>query len=110
MQHEAKQAYLDQLHLQQRAVDELRNLLARISNEDLPIITWAVHSSAAKAALTGFCDTGDAQQRRRDFEIWREAINADLQPSETKGESGTRLIATVRDNYLDLSIDIVADV
>ncbi|MEV0383392.1 hypothetical protein [Nonomuraea sp. NPDC050643] len=110
LQHEKKKRDLDQLHLQQRTVDALRDLLARISNENLPLITWSIHSAPAKAALTGVCDAEDSEQRRADFETWREALNAEMQPSKTEGESGTRLLATGRDNYLDLSIDIIADV
>ncbi|TDB97421.1 hypothetical protein E1267_39830 [Nonomuraea longispora] len=101
---------MDQLHLQQRAIDALRDLLARISNEDLPVITWAVHSSPDKAALSGFCDAEDSQQRRMDFEVWREALYAERQPMKAEGESGSRLIATVQDNYLDLSIEIIAEI
>lgn len=106
----AEKARKDQLHLQQRTVEALRDLLARIENENLPIISWSIHSNPAREALTGTCDAGDSDQRRQHFEAWREALNANPLPNETTSEGVTRLRAVVTDNYLDLYITLVADV
>ncbi|MEV4371312.1 hypothetical protein AB0J71_29865 [Nonomuraea sp. NPDC049637] len=100
---------LDKLHVQQRAADELRDLLARIVNEDLPVISWSIQSDPRETALIGTCDAGNAETRRRDFEAWREALNATMLSSETHSDGGEGLRASVTDNYADLTIMIKAD-
>ncbi|MEV4473260.1 hypothetical protein [Nonomuraea sp. NPDC049504] len=105
-----KETNKEQLQAQQWAAEALKGLLARAVNENLPIITWSLISRPESAAITGVCDAESPEQRRSDFEAWREALYAEVQPSETNDAGGTRLFATVRDNYLDLSVDIIADV
>ncbi|MEU1385816.1 MULTISPECIES: hypothetical protein [unclassified Nonomuraea] len=100
---------LDKLHVQQRAADELRTLLARIVNEDLPVISWSIRSDPRETALIGTCDVGSAETRRRDFEAWRVALNATMLTSETRGDGGEQLRASVTDNYADLTIMLIAD-
>ncbi|MFC4007954.1 hypothetical protein ACFOY2_12025 [Nonomuraea purpurea] len=106
----AEKARESQVHLQQRTVEALTGLLARITNEGLPVISWSIHSNPAKEALTGTCDAGNTDKRRKDFEVWRQAINAERLPDETNAEGATRLRAEVTDNYLGLSIALTADV
>ncbi|MBT2225995.1 hypothetical protein [Nonomuraea sp. NEAU-A123] len=96
----------DQIHVQQRAAKVLEKLLARTINEKLPVISWTIASSASQAALTGHCDAGDAEQRRSNFEAWREALTANALSSE----NATRLHATVTDNYADLDIALIAEI
>jgi hypothetical protein len=105
-----KETNKERLQAQQWAAEALKGLLARAVNENLPIITWSLMSRPESAAITGVCDAEAPEQRRSDFEAWREALYAEVQPSETNDAGGTRLFATVRDNYLDLSVDIIADV
>ncbi|MBN6057209.1 hypothetical protein JYK22_35120, partial [Nonomuraea sp. RK-328] len=100
---------LDRLHSQQRATKILETLLARIANEGLPIITWTISSDASQAILTGTCDAESADQRRSDFEAWREALAATEVPDES-GVGNARLHASVTDNYEDLTIALVAEV
>lgn len=100
----------DALHVQQQAVKVLEQLLARIANESLPVITWTLASSESAAALTGRCDAEDSTRRRSDFEAWREALGAELLPDEMLVDGGSRLHATVADTYADLSVDLIADV
>lgn len=95
----------DQIHLQQRAAKVLEQLLARTINEKLPVISWTIASSASQAVLTGHCDAENAEQRRSDFEVWREAIAANAISSE----NSARLRATATDNYADLDIALIAD-
>ncbi|MFI9594402.1 hypothetical protein [Nonomuraea sp. NPDC052265] len=110
LQVQAEKARKDHIHLQQRAIEALKGLLARTLNEDLPVISWSIHSNPAKEALTGTCDAEEVGQRLRDFEVWREALNATPQPDETTSQGGTTVHAVVTDNYLELSISLVADV
>ncbi|MEU0570871.1 hypothetical protein ABZ297_36505 [Nonomuraea sp. NPDC005983] len=104
------EASRDQLHVQQRANKVLEQLLARIANEKLPVISWTIASDASGAALTGRCDAEDMSQRREDFEAWREALGVSDQPVEEAFEGGIRLRASVQDNYADLSVALVADI
>ncbi|MFI7697349.1 hypothetical protein ACIBQ6_50370 [Nonomuraea sp. NPDC049655] len=110
LQAQAEKARKDHLHLQQRAIEALKGLLARTLNEDLPVISWAIHSDPASEALTGTCDADDRDQRRRDFEAWSEALNATPLPAETTSQGVTTVRAAVTDNYLELRISLVADI
>lgn len=101
---------LDRLHSQQRAVKVLEQLLARIANENLPVITWTLASDNSQVALTGTCDSESADRRRGDFDAWRDALSATELPSEPVGAGGTRLKASVIDNYEDVAIALIADV
>ncbi|MBB6351255.1 hypothetical protein FHU36_007838 [Nonomuraea muscovyensis] len=99
---------LDRLHSQQRAAKVLETLLARIANEGLPIITWTISSDASQAILTGTCDAESADQRRSDFEAWREALAA-TEVSDVSEGGSTRLRASVTDDYEDLIIALIAE-
>jgi hypothetical protein len=105
-----RSAELDQLRVQQRAMEALRDLLSRVENEDLPVVTWIFASSPSASPLTAVCESGDADKRRRDFEKWCDALGAARLADEMRGQGGIRLRARVMDTYLDLSIDLVADV
>lgn len=107
---QARKAELDQLHVQQRTMEALRDLLSRIENEDLPVVTWKIASSPSATPLTAVCDLGDTDKRRRGFEEWCDALGATQLPDEVSSQGGTRLRARVMDNYLDLPIDLIADV
>lgn len=109
-QERARRAEIEQLHVQQQTMEALRDLLARIANEKLPITTWVIASSPSATPLTAICDIGDADKRRRDFEVWCDALAATKLADEGNGQGGTRLRARVMDNYLDLPIDLIADV
>ncbi|MFB4292987.1 hypothetical protein ACBI99_35470 [Nonomuraea sp. ATR24] len=107
---QTRSAELDQLHVQQRAMEALRDLLSRTENEGLAVLTWTIASSPSTSALVAVCDTGDAGERRRGFEEWCDALGATRLADEVSGQGSTRLRARVVDTYLDLSIDLVADV
>ncbi|GAA3168014.1 hypothetical protein [Nonomuraea roseoviolacea] len=101
---------LDRLHTQQRAVKVLEQLLARIANEKLPVITWTLSSDNSQVALIGTCDSDNADQRHSDFEAWRDALSATELPPEAASGGGTRLKASVIDHYQDVAIALIADV
>ncbi|MER6578585.1 hypothetical protein [Nonomuraea sp. NPDC001023] len=106
----ARKAEIDQLHVQQQIAEALRGFLTRTANEGLPVITWIIAGSPSEAPLTAICDIGDADKRRRDFEVWCDAFVAAKLPDEVNSQGGTRLRARVVDDYLNLPIDLIADV
>lgn len=99
---------LDRLHIQQRAVDELRSLLARTVNENLPVISWSIQSDPKETALIGTCDASNAENRRRDFDTWRAALNASTLSSRRNCDGEEQLRASITDNYTDITITLIA--
>lgn len=102
--------FRDRLHRQQRAVKVLEQLLGRVANEKLPVISWSMAASASQPALIGRCDAENAADRRKDFEAWRDALAASALPDETDGEGHTRLRASVEDTFQAVTVVLVADV
>ncbi|NUW33843.1 hypothetical protein HTZ77_20750 [Nonomuraea sp. SMC257] len=100
----------DRLHRQQRAVKVLEQLLGRVANEKLPVISWSIAGSAAQPALIGRCDAENATDRRNDFEAWREALAASALPDEADSEGRIRLRASVEDTFEAITVVLVADV
>lgn len=100
----------DQLHRQQRAVKVLEQLLGRVANEKLPVISWSIAGSASQPTLIGRCDAESTAERRNDFEAWREALSATALPGETDVDGRTRLRASVEDTFQAITVVLVADV